>query len=313
MHSTRIGLVVPTRDRPDKIVKLLESLEKSTVPLHEIVIVSFGVDISNSLERFKKTFPIKYHQSDRPGQVIQKKQAIQLLSPDLDWCIFTDDDLLFDPRAIENALATISTFGGDEVSGVGFALPSTSRSLRSNSVIRRIASVFGLAGKTFGQVLPSGQAISYLDAPNDLQTNWLNGVSMWRLGEAKKYGVGVPSARYAACEDLIFSYPISKTGKLVFSWKAKAYFQDQELTDFESVEVFRSAAYFRLYFVQSNNDLSSGRFLLAQFLRTTYASLKALKIKPFRIPKYWAVFFEVMFQTCLPRRTKRLITRLEEV
>lgn len=313
MHSTRIGLIVPTRDRPKKIVRLLESLETSTFPLHEIVIVSFGTDISKSLEQFKETLRIKYHQSDRPGQVIQKKQAIQLLSPDLDWCIFTDDDLIFDSKAIEIALATVMKFGGDAVSGVGFALPSTSRLVGANPVVRCIASIFGLAGSAPGRVLQSGQTTSYLDVHNDLQTTWLNGVSMWRLSAAKKYGNGVPSARYAACEDLIFSYPISKSGKLVFSSNARVYFQEEDLTDFESVEVFRNAAYFRLYFVQTNPDLSSTRFLLAQLLRTIYASSKALKIEPLRIPRYWAVLYAVIVQSFLPRFPNRLITRLEEV
>lgn len=313
MNSSQIGVVVATRDRPKKIERLLESLESSTIPLQEVVIVSFGTDISKSLEKFRKTLRIKYHQSKIPGQVVQKKQAIQLLSSDLDWCIFTDDDLVFDARAIEQALETVVRFGADEVSGVGFALTSTSRSAVANPPMRFLARVLGLDGKSPGRVLSSGHATSYLDALDDLQTNWLNGVSMWRLDKAKKYGVGVPSARYAACEDLIFSYPMSKQGKTVFSSKAKVFFQDHDLTDFESVEVFRNAAYFRLYFVQVNADVSSSRFLIAQLARTIYASAKAFKIDPIRIPKYWVVLIQVMVQVFFRRSPNRLISRLEEM
>lgn len=309
--SMKIGLALPTRDRPKSVSRLLDSLMGSTVPVDEIAIVSYGVDLTETLKPYTNSHHIIYQRSTIPGQVAQKKQAIDLLSNDLTWCIFTDDDLEFDPQAIEIALKSAEDFQ-TPVLGIGFSLPPTSRLHGKNSTLRNMARVFGLEGKRPGQVLKSGHATSYLHLKNNEEVSWLNGVSMWRMEEARKYGLGMIPTKYAACEDLIFSYPASKRGKLLFAHKAIVQFQEVTKTNFESIRVFESAAYFRLYFVQTNPGFSVLRYLISQFARTNYASLKTLKVKPKLILNYWRVFFRVLVQSFFSRQPNKLILGLIE-
>jgi glycosyltransferase involved in cell wall biosynthesis len=310
--SGGIGVALPTRDRPDSIVRLLESLQNSTVKVDQIAIVSYGSDLTEHLKEFEGRLNIIYSQSQIPGQVIQKKQAIELLSDNLEWCIFSDDDLLFEPWAIEEALKALERFDDNAIKGIGFALPPTSRVSEQHRLVQRLATFFYLNGPKPGDILKSGHAIDYLNLEGDQFTSWLNGVSMWKMQEAKSYGKNNIASGYAAYEDVIFSYPISKKGKLIYAHKASVRFQNKELTNFDAAEIFRNASYFRLFLVQTNSDLSSPRFLWSQIGRTIYVSLKALKREPKDFPKYWITLFNVLVQCCFKERPFRLVSTLVE-
>jgi hypothetical protein len=117
----------------------------------------------------------------------------------------------------------------------------------------------------------NGHAASYLQEQSIIETQWLNGASIWRMEHAKNYGKDLPSTPYAACEDLIFSYPLSKKGTLVYIPDAKVNFQDSEMSQFDSFEVLRAASLWRFYFVSTNKELSLGYFFLSQLMRTIYA------------------------------------------
>lgn len=304
-------MVVPTRDRPASIVRLLDSILASSVKIDEIAIVSYGADLTEILNRYKDVLNLFYLRSNLPGQSIQKWQGIRLLSENLEWCIFTDDDLVFEPYAIEEALRSAARCGLNQALGVGFALSPTSRITEMSRPSRMLGRALSLFSNQPGQVLKSGQVISYLQHDSDLQTSWLNGASMWRYSETLNYAAQLPPTPYAAYEDVIFSYAVSKRGKLIFSKKASVRFQSDEITDYEDPRVFTAAAYFRLLLVQTNPELSTIRYLLSQFARSIYASAKSLH-SPMRIPCYWQVFSIVTVQSFRPSQPYRLINKLSE-
>jgi len=98
---------------------------------------------------------------------------------------------------------------------------------------------------------------------------------MWKLEHAKNYGMGLPSTPYAACEDLIFSYPLSKQGTLIYVPESKLRFQNSQLSDFDSLEVLRAASYWRYYFISNHKELSFVWFSFSQIVRSLYAIRKA--------------------------------------
>ena len=107
-----------------------------------------------------------------------------------------------------------------------------------------------------------------------METQWLNGASIWKVECAKNYGSDLPSTPYAACEDLIFSYPLSKQGTLIYIPSAKVDFQDTELSNLDSLEVFRAASIWRLFFITKHKELSFSWFFLTQVLRSFYVLKK---------------------------------------
>lgn len=297
-----MGVVVPTRNRPNKLKVLLNSLSESTVRPDEIVVVASGQDVCNIIRDFQLKLNIKYEHSSTVGQVRQKARAIEILDTSLDWCIFTDDDLVFSKHAIEEAMRTIERYQGLSISGVGFALTPTSRVIDMRPISKWVASQFGFLDNRPGRVTLSGHGVSYLQANQDCFTDWLNGVSMWKLEVAKTYQESLPNTAHASCEDLLFSYQVSRSGKLVFSSTANVYFQTEEKTNAASLEILKSTAYWRLYFVRKNKELSVRRLLVAQAFRTIYHlifSRHELSASSFR---YFAFLFGFI-RNCLKMRS----------
>jgi GT2 family glycosyltransferase len=158
-----------------------------------------------------------------------------MIIPTTEWCLFLDDDLLLSPSAIDEAFDAVDSLTAGEVIGVGLSLPPTTRAYDANLLLRITASFFGIRANPPGRVFKSGHAASYLQEKRVVETQWLNGASLWRLEFLDTYGTDFPSTSYAACEDLIFSYPLSKLGKLIYAPNAKLQFQESELSNFDRV------------------------------------------------------------------------------
>jgi glycosyltransferase involved in cell wall biosynthesis len=277
LAAQKLGVLIPTRNRPDKIRKLLVSLSNSTVKPAEVVIVSSGDDISSVLEEFSSALNLKHEHSEMYGQANQKKIGIELLAQELDWVVFLDDDLILHPHCLENAIQEVADYeasSDERITGVGLALPATSRSLDSNRVLRLIGRGFLISNMKPGLVAKNGHAASYLECRETLTTQWLNGASMWRRDSVDFYGKDLVSTKYAACEDLIFSYSRLQGNNLIYAPNATVSFQHEEVTNFESSLVFETAALWRLYFVMSNRGFSRFLFLYSQIGRTLFGVLK---------------------------------------
>lgn len=265
------AVLIPTRNRPQKVIKLLKSLTVSTVKPKQIIIIASGEDIAVYLEQFDSILPLTYLHTETSGQINQKRLGIPLLISGVEWCLFMDDDLELHPKAIEIIFREVSRVELGNVAGIGFSLPVTSRSVNSSKTFLLLASLLGINTKSPGRVLKSGHATSYMQSEKTIQTEWLNGASMWRTELLSHYGQGLPSTTYAAYEDVIFSYPLRKNGILLYVPTAKMFFQDVEKTDFDDFNILRFASYWRYFFVNQNTELSSFRFATSEIGRTLFA------------------------------------------
>jgi glycosyltransferase involved in cell wall biosynthesis len=277
LTAHKVGVLIPTRNRPQKVRKLLASLVKSSIQPTQVVVVSSGDEISEVLNEFSSLLNVKYEHSASYGQANQKKIGVNLLEQDLDWVAFLDDDLVVQPNCIENALRDVLDFeilSDNTVTGVGLALPPTSRALNSNGVLRWIGRAFLISNAKPGVVSKNGHAASYLESRETLPTQWLNGASMWRRNSINFYGKDLVSTKYAACEDLIFSYSQFQGSNLIYSPNALITFQEDEVTNFESSLVFETAALWRLYFVMTNRGFSRTLFLYSQIGRTLFGVVR---------------------------------------
>ena len=304
------AVLVPTRNRPDKIVNLLKSLSKSTLKPSQIVVVASGIDISEVLSSFKNSLPITYLYTEAKGQIAQKKLGVGLVSDNIDWCLFLDDDLEISPSAVEDALSEAYLYTKDRVVGIGFSLPPTTRTEGANPLVKSVAKLFRIDSNKPGRVARNGHANSYLQEKTVIETQWLNGASMWRTSYIYTYGEGIPSTGYAACEDLVFSYPIGKLGKLLYVPTAKLSFQDPELSDFDGIDVMTAAAYWRFYFVSSYPEFSKWNFLFTQIGRTVFATISSKGMKSKKLVALFQIVIEIAFIILKKQDPKKLLTKL---
>jgi len=272
MNYPDFSILIATKDRPESVRKLLTSLERSTIKPTSLVIISSGLPIDDVIFEFDSRFAIDYFHSEVTGQVNQKKIGITKLRKGIPWVVFLDDDLIVAPDAFEKAFETLSLYNkpDDGIVGIGLGLTPTSRLNRSSRTQKFLGLAFLLSSSTPGKVLGSGQGVSYLESTAPIFTEWLNGASIWSIQSTVDYSTSVPSSRYAACEDLVFSYQQSKKGKLLFAPEAKIYFQDTEPNDYNRSQAIISGAAWRYYFVKSNPELSQWKLMYSQVGRLAY-------------------------------------------
>lgn len=266
-------VLIPTRNRCREVESLLSSLESSSIKPSQVVLVSSGEDISNLVEKFVGKLDITYIHSEIAGQINQKRLGLSKISPSIKWVVFLDDDLLVSRDTFERAFECIHQARGEsekKLAGIGFGLPATSRFNNHGRLSRIIAEIFGISNFPPGSVLSNGHATSYLEQQEATETKWLNGASMWRIEEISNYGSHGISSKYAACEDLIFSYPIGKKKILLFCPNAKLEFQVNEQTDFENPTVYISALYWRYFFILEHKEFSILKFNFTQIGRLLF-------------------------------------------
>ena len=271
----KVAILIPTRNRPQQLFRLLCSISTSSLKPEQVVIVSSGIDVSEVINNFRDSIEITYIHSAVKGQVAQKRLGVNMVRKDLDWCIFLDDDLLIEEKTIEVALETARAYPKQDVIGIGLSLTPTSREFSVTYRRLRISRIFKLSSNLPGKVLISGHATSYLQSKNVIETQWLNGASIWRTRHVWHYGDGLPSTNYAACEDLIFSYPLSKIGTLIYVPNAKLIFQSEDFSKLDSMEVFKAASFWRHYFVSCHKELSICWFFISQIARTLFLIQKS--------------------------------------
>ena len=270
-------ILIPTRNRPREVEKLLTSIQKSTLQAVQVIVVSSGKEVSDIVEKFSLDLEITYIHTEISGQINQKKAGILAINPRAKWVVFMDDDLLVLPDTFEQAFGCIYGVSSNtqrELAGIGFGLPVTSRFNDRGKFSQSVARLFGINNQPAGYVLSNGHATSYLEQQSAVETTWLNGASMWRVEETSSYGSHGISSNYAACEDLIFSYPVGKKKSLIYCPNAKLDFQVIEKTNFENPAIYIAALYWRYFFILEHQEFSTLRFNVAQLGRLIFGILQ---------------------------------------
>ena len=72
----QICVLVPTKDRPEHVERLLKSLTDQVEPVGRIIIVSSGHDIESTADKFSDKLPIEYHHTSQAGQIKQRNIGI---------------------------------------------------------------------------------------------------------------------------------------------------------------------------------------------------------------------------------------------
>lgn len=306
-------ILIPTRNRPSHIRKLLNSLLLSSLNPSQIIIVASGEDISGIIKEFETKLPITYVHTLVIGQVNQKKIGLKLVIEKCSWVVFLDDDLVVAANTFETAFSTLNeqmVLQSKPILGVGLNIGSTTRIKKVAWVGRTLGKFFLLDSNSPGAILKSGQAVNYLDEPKSISTQWLNGASMWQKNSVFEYSNHAISSKYAAYEDVRFSYSQSKKGQLIYSPNSVVKFQDNILTDYEAKSVYESAAYIRMSFTLDNPELSPILCTWSQIGRSIFA----VKQKGFSDFNYLFFLSQINLRLFLVSiKLKRIQTLLDKI
>lgn len=262
------AVLIATRNRPEELNNLLISLRRSARRISQVTIVSSGIDVSSVVNSHQTFIPINHFHSELSGQIAQKIKGIELIPSNTEWVMFLDDDVIVSEYSIDRLIDNYLT-NSDYKDVAGFGLNLNNIELRRPKALANLfLKIVGLYSGTPGAVLKSGHAEKYLGSTGAIYTQWLNGLSVWRYDQLKNYNPKFARIDYAAYEDVLFSYRVSKQHKLLFTNDVDAYSQTFENFSSLSARQFKAAAYMRFLFVAENQELSKSLMLFAQIFRT---------------------------------------------
>ena len=184
--TIKLAVVIPTRNRPKHLIRLLDSIIKGTMLPEQVVVVSSGDDVAYLLEQYKDILKLTHLHIKEKGQIRQKMAGVGLLKNDIDWVFFSDDDLLFQSSTLSDMKFSIQHTEKHSPVGIGVHVTHEYRDSNKKSQ-RYISRFFNLTSKGFGHVDKSGLNSSYLDSKELCRTEWLNGASLWQASFAKSY------------------------------------------------------------------------------------------------------------------------------
>jgi glycosyltransferase involved in cell wall biosynthesis len=303
----KIAILISTRNRPEQLDALLNSISLLEVKPAQVVISSSGSSVSSVIDKYKHHFLVTHVHSELYGQIRQKMLGIQAIENCIQWTIFLDDDVLL-PK---NTLRKLNDFiqlrvrqSSSNLLGIGFRTPSTTNLKGTSKAKKILARFFLLDSKNLGDVLASGHPVSYVDSTDTISTRWLNGISAWSHNCLKNYGSDFLESRYSAYEDVFFSYGQSKLGELIFTPSIEIEFQSSLITDLSQQSVFKAASFWRLKFVLNHPELSNYKFLWSQVGRSLFFLANSKRtFSGFALGAYTtiSIFIEIVFQLVIKR------------
>lgn len=262
-----LAVLIATRNRPEQLNMLLLSLRSSAKRVSQVTIVSSGIEVADVVASHQNFITINNFHSQEAGQIAQKIKGIELLPANTDWALFLDDDVIVPEYSVDNLIENyLANPKYKDVVGFGLNLDNIELK-HSRSLAKPILRIVGLHANIPGAILKSGHAQRYLGATENIYTKWLNGLSVWRYDQLKNYKPKFSRIDYAAYEDVMFSYYVSKQHKLLFTNDIYLKSQTFQRISSPSTRQFKAAAYMRFLFVSENKELSKFLMLFAQFFR----------------------------------------------
>ncbi len=284
LKGPRFSFIVPTRNRPRDIRALLRNLSEQTVRPDQVVVIDAS-DVAQ--EELKCEFPqleISYHVFEgEPSAAAQRNAGLAHADAACDLIGFVDDDIVFDPDALEKMLAFWQT-APDDVCGAAFNLVEKEEARSSVLKKSRLVSGMGLYRSETGAVAPSGWHTRLGNVKENAQVEWLiSGAVLWRRDVLEKHRFDPFFQGYSYLEDLDFSYGVSRECRLMIVSNAKFQhfhhhdeWDKQRLFNFGLMEVNN-----RLFFVRKHR-LSVTRCylgLIIRMMQTVLGAVVGLKLK----------------------------------
>jgi hypothetical protein len=262
VYSKNVALVCATKDQPDKVKRLLSSLSLQTSKPGQIIVCESGNILPGVIDKYIEDFNISYLKSPYVGQVLQRNYAYDHIDNGIMLVINIDDDVTLHQNSLENFLMCWNEEcckNGLPLGGMSFNL--TDAETPKNSIFRNI---FYQGVSMKGTVNISGYASTHFPTLQTLDAEWLiGGATGWDRSIIKKYAhpIDFPT-RWAVCEDLMFSYPLRKSYRLLVAKNALAEHNENysAMTIKKGTFYGLSLVIMRFYFVSINKDLSKIAF-----------------------------------------------------
>jgi glycosyltransferase involved in cell wall biosynthesis len=250
----RLALIVPTRNRPELLIKLLKSITAQGIRPYQVVIVDGSDESIESQLRDYLSGDDTYVYVHPPSLTRQRNEGIIQLRDDITLAGYLDDDIELEPGAIEAMLQFWETCPLD-TGGAEFNITNIPEKKPFSDFIRRF---FCMDSPIPGKVLRSGFCTSAFPAVKDHSCEWLcGGATIWRRDILNEYKFDEWYSGWAYHEDADFSYRVFKKFQLYIVHLAKVTHNPPPFNPEKNFLLGKMAVINRYHFVKKNPELST--------------------------------------------------------
>lgn len=247
----RLGFVVPTKDRPRELRRMLTSLQVQSVRPDQIIIVDASKDPVSDLVREFSDLAIDYVHIYPPSLSRQRNAGMRRLLPTITLAGYLDDDLVIEDGAVEAMLAFWETAPAD-LGGAAFNIINTC--LPRGAFLK---SLFLLESRQQGILLPSGFQASLWPVRATTYVRWLcGGATIWRREIVEQFDYDEWFEGTGYLEDLDYSYRVGKKYQLAIVEKARVQHLSPPLRKEVNYLLGKWQAINRVYFVKKHPEFS---------------------------------------------------------
>jgi GT2 family glycosyltransferase len=260
-RASQLALVVPTKDRPQEVRRLLASVRSQSIVPARLVIVDAGDGTLASVADEFGDLDVHYVRAERPGLTRQKNAGIERVEDGAELIGFIDDDIVFEPGAME-AMLEFWRAAAPDVGGASFNIVNVAAA--RSRLVPRLMRLFRMSANGYGRVLPSGFNTPITNTPTTQFTEWLNGGStVWRREIFREHRFGEWFPGSGLCEDVWFSLRVHPEHRLAVVAAARVRHQEVGRTTSSDFRQGRAQVVNRLYVVTSDSRLSPPHCLWA--------------------------------------------------
>ena len=251
VKSIKLGFIIPTLNRFDKLNSLLQSIYgQSFSPDCVIVVDGSKESVIDRLVR-SKTIELIYIHSYPPSLTRQRNRGIDRMPENLTHVGFLDDDVILKRDSIKNLVEFIRSKCDSDLGGVSF-------NIVSESVTRfvRVKRILGIYPESYGKISVGASVQPQINAPSEAMPMWLcGGCTVWNIEVFKEHRFDEWYKGYALWEDVDFSYRVGQKWKLYIAQDAHIVDQNvnqssntnwKKVGDLEVID--------RFYFIQKHRD-----------------------------------------------------------
>lgn len=251
MNRHRFAFVVPTKDRPADLRRMLASVLEQDVHPDQVIVVDGSVQ---TIEAVVEEFPalkIQYVRAFPPSLSRQRNAGMERLRPDITLGGYLDDDLVLEPGALE-AMLEFWEGAGPEVGGAGFNITTERR-----PKAKWLKWLFLIDSWRPGEILKSGYNVLICPVAETTYVDWVfGGATIWRREVIRKFAYDEWYEGTGYLEDIDYSFRVSRRYRLAVVAAARVQHYSPPMRLDRNFLLGKWQVINRLYFVRKHGELS---------------------------------------------------------
>ncbi len=252
-YKNNVAFIIPTRNRKELLSKLLESMVGHSDLIRQIIIVDGSDEPIGSFFFADYPFEVDYVYVNPPSLTRQKNAGIMQLQDDITLAGILDDDIVLYEDTVEKLLDFWEKCDSNTL-GSAFNIVNVPQKGFIRGLLARF---FYMDVEERGKVLKSGFCSGFFPIDDTISVEWLcGGATIWRREVLKKWSFDEALAGWAYYEDAVFSYEISKKGKLFVIKDARVDHNPPDFNINKSINLGRMLVLNRHHFVHYYSELS---------------------------------------------------------